>query len=516
MSDDPDPSTSRGIRAAVERFLTRERRAVRWLGWLGVVAVALLGGLAGWSLAPPSTVFVGPLEAQIRVVPSLDPGISAALPPIGQVVFDTHEAPVAVDASVQSVNADGARNLIGSPQAVLALQVSAPAVLTDATVRSAGIGAACALAGAVVAGAGVYRTRRRTAQTAAAALALLLATGGLTALTFDGDQLAEPRFTGLLSRAPYVAGQSVSVVQRLESYRSGLADIVQSVTTLYAVTERLPVLPAGDDGDVVTVLHVSDIHLNPLGFDVAQQLSDQFAVDVVVDTGDVTTWGTEAESSLLSRIGEFDVPYVFVRGNHDSTRTQAAVAAHPGAVVLDGDVTEVAGITFAGVGDPRFTPEGEGSPAEVRRSTERLADVVERWNDRNPDDLVDVALIHDPTQLDPLFGQVPMVLAGHLHSRQVRMDESGTLVMVQGSTGGAGITAAGLQRLSDGEPLSLSATLLYFQTSGPRAGRLLAYDQVVVGGLGLASVSIERTVLREEDAPTEPNVPQPSSRASLP
>jgi hypothetical protein len=487
----------------------RLRRPLRLLGLLAVVVV---GGALGWSLAPPSSAYVGPLKVQVEVVPSLSTGVHVQLPPVGEVDFDTHDAPVAVNASVQSVDLDAAKALIGSPQTLLALQVAAPDVLKDAVVEAAAYAAACALLGALGAAALVYRRPRPVLEGGATALVLLLALGGTAAATADTAALQQPRFTGLLSRAPYVAGESESAMRRLESYRSGLADFVQSVTALYAAADSVPVLP--DSSDTTTVLHVSDIHLNPLGFDVAQRLVDQFKVDAVVDTGDVTTWGTEIESSVLDRIPQLGVPYVFVRGNHDSLRTQKAVEEQPNAVVLDGDVAHVAGLTLAGVGDPQFTPEeGEGSGGESRRdavgeATESLAGVVRSWDRTHPDDPVDVALVHDPSKLDALFGRVPLVLAGHYHYRVVRLDDSGTRVMVEGSTGGAGLTSAGLERLSNGEPLALTATLLHFANDGERAGQLVAYDQVTVGGLGLASVTIERTVVdAEAPAPPDPGLP---------
>ena len=486
----------------------RARRPPAWLlHWLGVVAVGLVGAALGWVLAPASQAYVGPLQVAVEVRPSLSSGVHVQLPPVGNVTFDTHLAPVAVNASVLAVDLAEAQQLIASPQGLLALQLAAPEVLRDAAVEAVAWSVACALAGALLLGLAVYRLSWRPVQTTASALVVLLVLGGLTAVTFDAAALRAPRFTGLLSSAPYIAGEGRDVAERLESYRSGLADFVQSVTTLYAVADRLPVLPRG--GETTTVLHISDIHLNPLGFDVADRLVQQFGVDAVVDTGDITTWGTDVESSILSRISDLGVPYVFVRGNHDSAATEATVAAQPNAVVLDGGTAEVAGLVFAGIGDPRFTPEGEESDDERNRelvlgASEDLADVItSRPESDDGTHGVDVALIHDPSVLDPLFGEVPLVLSGHYHSRDVNLYEPGTRVMVQGSTGGAGITANGLEALGEGEPLSLTATLLYFGTSGAREGQLVAYDEVTVGGLGLASVTIERTVVETDDAGAE-------------
>jgi predicted MPP superfamily phosphohydrolase len=491
--------------------------------WVALLLVALSGAGVGWSLSPTTTTFIGPLEVQVDLVPSLDPGVRVQLPPIGEVEFDTHTAPVAVLASVKSVDLDQAQRVIASPQGLLALQLTAPRVIKDAAREAIAWDAGCALAGALVATFVVYRTKRRTLEGTAMALVVLVLLGSGTAATFDSAALRQPRFTGLLSRAPYIGGEGRAMVDRLESYRSGLADFVQSVTTLYALADQLPVQRA--QGETTTVLHISDIHLNPLGFDLASRLVTQFGVDVVVDTGDITTWGTEVESSTLSRVGALGVPYVFVRGNHDSLATQAAVAAQPNAVVLDGDVREVDGLTFAGVGDPVFTPDGEGGTGDqsdrelVATSTQGLADVVAAYDasDGTTARGVDVAVLHDPSRLDPLFGEVPLILAGHYHRRFTRVDEaSGTRVMVEGSTGGAGLTANGLRSLSQGEPVPLTATLLYFATTGDRAGRLVAYDEVTVGGLGLTSVTVQRTTVPVPDAVPRAETPETAGSARAP
>ena len=591
MTDGPAARTGgqRDRRAVLRSTL---ERALTWWsvpGWrahtahvLGVLVVGVLGVAIGASLAPPTTATVGPLQAEVSVVPSLRPGVHVLLPPAGEVDFGTHLAPFAVQARIAEVDLEGARALISSPANLRALRATAPEDLRRATVRAALTTAGCSFAGALVLSVLVYRRRWfRIAHVASAVAAVLVTVGGVGLWSFDPDKLAQPRFTGLLGQAPYISGQASSLLQRLESYRSGLADIVSGVTTLYASSDRLPVLPAEDD--VVPVLHVSDIHLNPLGFDLVQRLVRQFQVEVVVDTGDITTWGTEVESSLLSRIKNVGVPYVFVRGNHDSKRTQQAVAQNPNAVVLDGDVREVKGIVFAGIGDPRFTPdtnapirdappspsgspspspsgsssrpagssaavpptptpspsppspapaetgvasprgEGLGSADPEVRAGARLLDLIQGWNARNPDRPVAVAAVHEPYAVPPLLGSVPLVLAGHLHSRSVRLDPSGTRVMIEGSTGGAGISSTSIHSITDGEPVPLDATLLYVARRGERAGQVVAYDQITVGGFGLASVTIERTVLRAGAEPAlapgqqgPPPTPGPSPSPSGP
>jgi len=558
----------------------RAARVRAWLlvpGWrthavhaIGVFLVGVLGAAIGAALAPPTTTQVGPIQAEVSVVPSLSPGVNLLLPPAGQVSFATHVAPFAVQARISEVDLEGARALISSPGGLEALRTSAPDQLRTAALQAAGTTALCSLTGALLLSLLVYRRRwSRTAEVASAVAVVLAVVGSVGAWSFDPDKFAQPRFTGLLGQAPYVAGQASSLVRRLESYRSGLADIVGGITTLYATSDRLPVVPASDD--VVTVLHVSDIHLNPLGFDLTERLVKQFNVDMVVDTGDITTWGTEVESSVLGRIKDVGVPYVFVRGNHDSLRTQRAVAQNRNAIVLDGGVRIVKGLVIAGIGDPRFTPDANApidplpspsvptkapptpTPSPAASSTSpsttpspsasprpdwaassdpevrvggRLADVVQAWNAAHPEQPVAVAAVHEPYAVPPLLGQVPVVLAGHFHSRSVKLDPSGTRIMIEGSTGGAGITSDTMHQVADGTPVPLDATLLYVARAGDRAGQVVAYDEITVGGFGLASVTIDRTVIRpgsepvlvpgQQGPPTQRPTPVPTPSPATP
>jgi predicted MPP superfamily phosphohydrolase len=567
------------LRAVAEAAQT----AWRWLwphlpGVLGIVVVAIAGGFLGASIAPSTRAEVGPLTAQIRVVPSLHSGVRLLLPPVGEVDFDTHSAPFAVEGRISQVDLDGARQLIDSPAAVEYLGDSAPGVLRGAAIRAALTTVGFAGVGALLLSLVVYRRSwRRHGEVAATVAGMLVLTAGMGAATADPAKLEQPKFTGLLSQAPYIAGSVPNVLERLENYRSGLADIVRSVTALYATTGSLPTLSTSDNADVVTVLHISDIHLNPIAFDLVERLVTQFKVNVVVDTGDITTWGSDVESSTLRRIGKLDVPYVFVRGNHDSVRTQAAVAAEKNAIVLDDKVVTVAGLTIAGIGDPVFTPDeaaleattaatlpaataraaptSASGTANVQASGElstnggqagsqasgqvggqatqagttpavsnsnnpqyvshaALAKTIASWDAQHPDQPVEIAAMHEPYYLQPLLGQVPTILAGHTHKRQTTLDHAGTRIMIEGSTGGAGLTARGLDQLAAGSPLPLAASLIYVARRGPQAGQVVATDAITVGGYGLTSVNLQRTVFREPTTLTPSPTPSPTGTES--
>jgi predicted phosphodiesterase len=317
-----------------------------------------------------------------------------------------------------------------------------------------------------------------------AGLAVVL--GVTTTATFDAEAVAEPRYSGLLTVAPTAVGDVEGVVDRFGEYRTQLTDLVGNVVTLYRTAQGLPTFDP-DDG-TIRLLHVSDIHLNPQAFDLIDLLVEQFDVDAVADTGDLTDWGTEPETALVGRIAKIDVPYVFVRGNHDSILTSNAVAAQPNAVVLNGDAATVAGLRFWGVADTRYTPNKDqptGRDVE-REQAEAAADQIAARlaNDEPPE--VDVVMVHDARMAGELGGEVPLVLAGHTHNAEEDSVDA-TRLLVEGSTGGAG-----LRVLRGEEPEALTATVLYFD---PDTRRVVAYDRITVRGLGESGARIVRHVV---------------------
>jgi predicted phosphodiesterase len=213
----------------------------------------------------------------------------------------------------------------------------------------------------------------------------------------------------------------------------------------------------------------------------------------VADTGDISDWGTEPETQLIDRIGDLAVPYVWVRGNHDSATTGAAVAEQPNAVVLRGDAQTVAGLRFWGVADTRYTPNKDqptGGDVERDRAEAAAPEVAARLEPDEPP-AVDLVLVHDARMAGDLGGKVPLVLAGHTH--EARTDSIGdTILLTEGSTGGAG-----LRSLRGDEPEPLTCTVLYFD---PETNRLVAYDRITVRGLGGTGARIERHVVDDVEA----------------
>jgi predicted MPP superfamily phosphohydrolase len=470
----------------------------RWAKAAAVLCVAAIGAWLGIFLSGTVKAAIGPVETGMSLRPAWKGETVVDASPLGTLTFRTHDAPLMLRISLENIDQEQARALIEDPRLADRLPEIIERDLRDGlrvlvlrSLLSAG-------AGALVATVLVFRRPRVALAGLLAASVALAGTGGLAAVTFRPDSVLEPRYSGLVAAAPSLVGSAESIVTRFESYRSQLTKLVTNVSKLYDTVQTLPVFDA--DPDTIRVLHVSDIHLNPIAWNVIRSMKDQFKIDFVVDTGDITDHGSKPENKFVEEIGKFGVPYVWVRGNHDSDSTQKAVEKQKNAVVLDGGGKVVSGLRVYGVGDPRFTPD-KTIPADTD-----LAKLEEYGKARAPRAAgYDLVAVHDPTIARGFSGAAPMVLAGHSHERSTTVLPTGTRLLVQGSTGGAGLRA-----LEHAEPTPVQASVLYFDKT---TKRLRAWDDISLGGLGEQSVHIQRHV--EENparmiSPAPTNAPSPA------
>jgi predicted phosphodiesterase len=453
--------------------------------WALRVGLALGGALIAVLLFARVQAPIGPFDASLAFRPA-GGGAQVAVAPLGDLVVDVYDGPLRLDVTLQRVDQERTQRLATDPVLLAGVVNQVSADLRDAVVELVWKTVLFALAGGAATTWAVLHRRREPLIAAGITGVLLLGTAGIGAATWRPEALSQPTYTGLLVNANSLIGSAEDLVARFDAYRASLEDLVANVGTLYATISALPA-PGGAD-DTVTMLHVADLHLNPAGFDLMRQVAQQFRVDAVLDSGDITDWGSQPENQLVTRVGQLGVPYVYVRGNHDSETTAALIAEQPNAVVLDASTTAtVGGLTVVGMPDPRFTPDKTtGDDNAGPEVLEEAGEELKRLIDTLPAPPA-VALVHDPKLAAPLQGAVPLVLAGHTHERKVTEQEDGTLLLVQGSTGGAGLRA-----LQGEYPEPLTCTVLYLDAE---TGELRAYDDITLGGLGETEVTIERTVI---------------------
>lgn len=475
-----------------------------WPRALGLITVVLVGAWLGLLIVGNVRAQVGPMNTTMTLRPSLTGGTKINISPLGALSLDSHHAPVRLDVNVDQLDPERSQALVDHPERISGLQDEVAHDVEHGTLDLAVRSCTAVVLGATALGLAVYRRPRRALTAGGLALTLLAASGATAYATWNPKSILEPKFSGLLSSAPSVVGNARSIVTEFDVYQQELARLVTNVTKLYDVTSTLPAYQP--DPTTIRVLHVSDIHLNPASWKIIASLVEQYKVNVIVDTGDTMDHGTAAENGFLDPVAALGVPYVWVRGNHDSLVTQRYLERMKNVHVLDeGRAETVAGVRFAGIGDPQFTPDRSVAPggnAAEELAGDQLASSLR--DQRAAGTPVDIALVHEPSAARQTDGEVPLVLAGHLHHEGTEVMKHGTRLRIEGSTGGSGLRAV------EGKyPDPIEASILYIDRD---THRLQAWDEIKLGGLGLTTAEVSRHLPKEN----LPGAPQSSSPSPSP
>ncbi len=434
---------------------------------------------------------VGPGRVEVSASPARSGATVVELPPLGRLQAATHWAPLALTARVLAVDIDAAQRATqgADPVAELRTQVDAalPGVLRTFVLRSL---LAAAVAGALIA---LALPGRHWWYAAAGSVGGLVAVGGLLVATwapYDIDAFAEPQLSGELERVPGLLVAAERNLEGIDQVRDRVEVLSSRLAELYAAS--VGELPGGAPGETA-ILHVSDLHLNPLGAELVVRLARDLEVDAVLDTGDVTSFGLEVEARFGRLLAQAPVPYLLVPGNHDSAANRAQLAAIEGIELLDGDVVEIGSVRILGVADPTFTASNEVGSSEANARKAELAEDVRRQVERADPD---VLAVHDLRQAAASTGEVPVVVAGHVHRRSERVVE-GTVVLTVGSTGATGL---GTFTVETSRPYE--AQVLRFLD-----GELIAIDHLSVSGID-GAFTLERRLVDPETMASEASTPR--------
>ncbi|GAA1182661.1 metallophosphoesterase [Streptomyces hebeiensis] len=471
-----------------------------------LTAVVLLGAWLGLLIVGSVRTPVGPMDTSMTLRPSLAGGTKINVSPLGALELNTHTGPIRLDVDVDQLDPVRSTALVEHPERLSGLQDEVSHDVLNGTTDLAVRSCVAVVSGATALGLVVYRRPGRALAAGGLALALLAASGVGAYATWNPKSVLEPKFSGLLSSAPQVVGNARSIVSDFDVYQKELARLVTNVTKLYDATSALPTYQP--DPATLRVLHVSDIHLNPAAWHIIGSLVEQYKIDVIIDSGDSMDHGAAAENTFLDPVADLGVPYVWVRGNHDSQSTQEYLKRMKNVRVLDdGRAVTVAGVRVAGTGDPQYTPdrsvEAEGDPAE-RLAGIRLASALR--DQERAGTPVDIAVAHNPVAARETDGVVPLVLSGHVHHRETEVLPLGTRLKIEGSTGGGGLRA-----VQNDEPEKVRTSVLYLDRE---TKRLQAWDEITLGGLGLTTAEVSRHLPQEAGAPGAEPSPSPSPSLS--
>ncbi len=421
----------------------------RWLRAAVLTAAVALGVAIGFLLASPATVQVGAVDARI-----------SAGPGSGSVVRVNDGRPVTDDL------------LSGPLQVRVALAMHRTPGVTERQIL-----AALAAARGQVVRAGVQYLLRVAAIAVLVGLlvvAVLLGLGPVRAVVTLGLAvcLVAGSAGATVLRSRLTAFDATTCAHGWSRYV--LSDLRDLTPAAPAVKPPAAATAAGNP-DLVPVLLISDAHLNPEGLDFALRLQQKVGARAVLDAGDTTSFGVSGESCVVApAIRAFRVPYVWVRGNHDSQAFARSMRETGGVTVLDRSDTTVAGLDVYGVADPSFTPRTGGvttamAAADATTRGRVLTDLAGR------SDPPDVVLVHEcgmADSTDPaapgVDGIVPLVVCGHIH-REAEAHHDGTLVLHTGTVGAGGLDASAAGRAP------FAALVLFFD---PGTHRLVKFYDV--------------------------------------
>lgn len=287
------------------------------------------------------------------------------------------------------------------------------------------VGGAVAGLGLVVLGAGLHRRglpRGRTLLGGVLVTAVTCGGVGLTAQrTYTPERLEALHSTGLLEMAVANRGLLGDVQMRADQaapYVRNLLALSTAVQAEYAPVEI-------DEESALKVLLVSDIH-SANQFALMRTIVQEQDIDVVIDAGDLINFGHVAEAQLTNLyqgIASLDVPYVFVRGNHDAispedTTLLDRLAEVDNVVLVEPKPGEyqrvsVGGLRIAGFNDPRTF----GNPASEEMA-QRERESRDTWVEALGDGQVpDLTVAHNPISLEDAPGRLRV--NGHMHVPEI-------------------------------------------------------------------------------------------------
>jgi len=463
--------------------------------------LALLGTVIFVSLFGSYTTTLEAFQIELRVK-IFDQGFTQLeFPPLGLVRAKTHLPPLMLSVRLTNINLQQMEKILSHTDDAVYLNN-----LQSLAKREANIFLWRLLWLAFIGGfAGPYlfgeRDRRRLI---AAALSGVLILGIMLATayaTFQPLAFMNPEFEGILAAAPWMFGLIEDLLLHVKNLGAQLELVVGSINNLFTQVERFQ--PLGTAEGDLKVAHISDLHNNPAGMDFVRQVIETFGVHMVIDTGDITDFGTDLEAGLAAPIEAFGIPYVFVPGNHDAPNAIMRLKSIPNVHVLEEGVIEILDLCLAGIADPASGGSNMVIAAEpvLDDYAVRLQEIINEAK-RSPH----LIAVHHPRIARHFLQKVPLILTGHTH--QFSLEQLGETVVINAGTTGA----AGIRGLQTGRETPYSLVLLHFARQKEGDLSLKAADIIHVFQ-SKSGFSLERRFFPAAEAEDQPEPDEAENNA---
>lgn len=444
--------------------------------WWVAVLFAVAGSMLLAFVFAHKTYNIDGFRVGANVLPAYRGETELAIPPFGEITASTHRPPVKIRLTFNRIYLDELRRtLAGRRESFRQVELESRQAFRDFTIRLIALGIVGGAIGAALSPRMRGFKAAAGALTGAAIVGLLIAS---TYLTYNSNAFRQPRYSGALSVAPWAVNEVANAISNFNEFRKQISQVARNINRFYSRVEAWQPI----DGSTIQVLHISDIHNNPLAFDMIERVITGFDIDIVIDTGDITDYGTPIENQLGDRIAELSVPYVFVPGNHDSSTTINFLQTVDNAIVLADSTATISGISILGISDPQAGTYEIAPPSQEveERTQERIGRILQSMTSRPQ-----ILAVHSPWIAEEFLGEVPIILVGHTHSAGIT-EQNGSVMLNAGTTGAAGIRTF---EAEEGVPYTLNILNIDHASK-----QLVAVDTLSVRG-NAREFSIERRAI---------------------
>lgn len=444
------------------------------------IFVAILGAMIFINYLGSFTVSVNVFDLELTTK-LLKPGNTIVnIPPFGRIIAKTHKLPVQLNITLINIKPNLIKDLLSNSfkqnELVAELKHEAQKAIKIYILKLLLL----SFAGAAFFGMVFRYNIKYIILIGLMSLIVFISIGGYVYNSYNYDAFIDPKYEGILEAAPWMMGIARQTLPQIDKLGEQMQVITRNAYTL--LTKINDIRPIDKEGQVL-ILHISDLHNNPAAFDFIEETVKSFNVDIIVDTGDITDFGTPLEIGLIKRINELKIPYIFIPGNHDSPAVLAAMKSQKNVVVLNDGYINLKGITIYGIGDPAAASISTEIPADVNLDEYSLAKKQGLINNSIEPDIV---AAHNIKTAQHFADIAPTILIGHNHA--LKVEKIGDTVLVNAGTTGA----AGIRGFQSKEDLPYSEVLLYLNPDAGRHEKFIAADIIKIYSLSQKGLTLER------------------------
>lgn len=413
------------------------------------------------------------VEFDIRIALSNAGVTQIEVPPLGLVQAPTHNTPLKIAVRLESLDLDQIQSFIKAKFDKKQISVK---IANNLRYEIRRFISELILMTSVAGFLGVFLFRsRKITEYLLGSLMSVIVIGILLFVTYkdyDINRFSDPQYEGVLKAAPWMIGIAEDALVKIDSLSDKLQLVAENLNSLYYQIDKLQ--PISHAESTVKVLHISDIHNNPAALEVVRRMAELFEVNFIIDTGDISDFGTPLEGLLTERIGSLKIPYVFIAGNHDSPDIISKMKSLQNNVIVADHIVEIEGIKIAGFHDPASNSNQikSASPEEEAKHIAKIKSFLKKEFKQSAKP-IDIVAVHSPYIARPLAGEAPVLLFGHNHQFNVAEEKNSVLINA-GTTG-----ASGLGTLQEINRRPYSVMLLSFYNDG-ESTQLLAVDSIQI------------------------------------